>query len=190
MVLRHQAEAIASEYKELVRAGWPGSKAHTLAPIPPIKTVGFSLAYWEYHRLLSVYGDIFGRDNVLALDYGRFAREPLAVLGALAAFLGVEPWSLTSAQLELRPNVHERDGHAARQRMNHFRRTELNPFPPVDLPDRLAALAARVAGLVPGGRPLFGPDFDAWAEDRYAASNRVLADDWGVTLTRSAPASG
>ena len=105
VVLRHQAEAIASEYKEIVRAGWPGSSAQTLSPIPPIKTVGFALAYWEYDRLLDVYASAFGRANVCVLDYGRFAHDRSGVLDDLAAFLGIEPWVLTPAQLELRVNA-------------------------------------------------------------------------------------
>ena len=187
VVLRHQAEAIASEYKEIVRAGWPGGRAQTLSPIPPIKTVGFALAYWEYDRLLDVYASAFGRANVCVLDYGRFGRDRSGVLGDLAAFLGIGPWVLTPAQLELRVNAGERDrATRMRQRMNHFRRTELNPYPPVDRPDRLGAAAARLAGLVPGGRPLFGPDFDHWAEERFAETNQRLADEWGVVLTRTA----
>jgi hypothetical protein len=186
VVLRHQSEAIVSEYKEIVRAGWPGNRAQTLSPIPPIKTVGFALAYWEYDRLLDVYAAAFGRANVCVLDYGRFARDRSGVLGELATFLGVAPWVLTPAQLESRVNAGERDRAThMRQRMNHFRRTELNPYPPIDLPDRLGAMAARLAGLVPGGRPLFGPDFERWVDERYADTNQRLADEWGVVLTRS-----
>ncbi len=74
-IVRHQAEAIRSEYKQIVLAGWPGDLKTTLAPAPRMKTTGIDLAYWEYDRLLSAYAQRFGRENVKVIDFGRFTRD-------------------------------------------------------------------------------------------------------------------
>jgi hypothetical protein len=188
-VLRHQAEAIRSEYKQIVLAGWPGSLKDTLAPTPKMKTVGVDLAYWEYERLLSAYVDRFGRDRVMVIDFGQFTRDRGLVLNDLARFLDIEPWSLSEDQLTTRMNEGESDRHTRlRQLFNHFTATELNPFPPIDIPDRVSAMAVRMLSLLQRRRALFGPPFEEWVEERFAASNKRLAEQWGVVLTRSTKA--
>ncbi|HUY22816.1 MAG TPA: sulfotransferase [Acidimicrobiales bacterium] len=189
-MLRHQAEAIRSEYKQIVVAGWPGAVAATLAPEPRMKTTGIDLAYWEYDRLLSAYARRFGRDNVKVVDYGEFTRDPGAVLARLAAFLEVAPWDLSAEEMATRVNEGESDRETrTRQRLNHVTRTELNPYPPVDVPNRVSARIVKLSRALPGGRPLFPAGFDDWVGERYRESNRRLADDWGVVLTRSGPAA-
>ncbi|HVA03798.1 MAG TPA: sulfotransferase [Acidimicrobiales bacterium] len=187
-VLRHQAEAIRSEYKQIVLAGWPGNIKTTLAPMPRMKTTGVDLAYWEYHRLLSGYARRFGPERIMLIDYGRFTREPAAVLGELARFLDIEPWSLSQAQLQTRINEGESDGETRmRQRLNHITKTELNPYPPVDIPNRVSAMVVKMSGLLPRRKPLFDASFDAWADERFRLSNDLLNDEWGLVLTRSYP---
>jgi hypothetical protein len=185
-VLRHQAEAIRSEYKQIVLAGWPGSLRDTLAPTPKMKTVGVDLAYWEYERLLSAYVDRFGRDRVMIIDFGQFTRDRGLVLNDLARFLDIDPWSLSEDQLTTRMNEGESDrGTRLRQLFNHFTATELNPFPPIDIPDRVSAMAVRILSPLQRRRALFGPSFEEWVDERFAASNKRLAEQWGVVLTRS-----
>jgi len=186
-VLRHQAEAIRSEYKQIVTAGWPGSLADTLAPRPRMKTTGIDLAYWEYHRLMAAYARRFGRDNVKLVDFGEFTRATEAVLKDIATFLGIAAWSLDAVQLATRLNEGVSDRQTrVRQVLNRVTRSELNPFPVVDLPDRLSAAVVRWSALGGPGRPLFEEGFDDWVEERYRASNGRLADEWGLVLTRSA----
>jgi Sulfotransferase family len=188
-VLRHQVEAIRSEYKQIVLAGWPGSLRDTLAPAPKMKTVGVDLAYWEYERLLSAYVDRFGRERVMVIDFGQFTRDRGHVLNDLARFLDIDPWSLSGDQLTTRMNEGESDRHTRlRQLFNHFTATELNPFPPIDIPDRVSAMAVRILGPLQRRRAVFGPSFEEWVEERYAASNKRLAEQWGVVLTRSTKA--
>ncbi|MGH9920249.1 MAG: sulfotransferase, partial [Nitrososphaerales archaeon] len=130
-ILRHQADAIPSEYKALVRAGWPGSVRSTLAQEPRLRTVGFHLAYWEYDSLASAYARLFGPERIKIIDYGEFTRRPRQVLDDLANFLEIDRWNLTDGQLSKRLNVSESDPQVRlRQRLNHWRRSELNPYPP------------------------------------------------------------
>jgi hypothetical protein len=186
LLLRHQSEAIRSEYKQIVSLGWTGSVTQTLHPVPHIKTVGVDPAYWEYDRLLATYVQLFGKGNVKAFDYGRFSREPASVLDELATFLGIEPWDLDASILNERVNRSRSDSEiAVRRRLNLFRQSELNPNPPTVVSQRiLDALAVRVSRL-PMRKPLFDGSFEAWVEERYRDSNERLAGDWGITLTRS-----
>ncbi len=150
-----------------------------------MKTTGFDLAHWEYDRLLRAYARRFGRENVAVIDYGRFTRDPSAVLVELAGFLDLGPWSLSSDQLTTRMNEGESDRETRmRQRLNHFTKSELNPYPPIDIPDRVSAFVVQLCRHLQR-RPLFGADFDAWVEERFSASNRRLSEEWGVTLSRS-----
>jgi hypothetical protein len=186
-VLRHQADAIRSEYKQIVLAGWPGNLKDTLAPSPKMKTVGVDLAYWEYDRLLSAYASRFGRDHIMVIDYGQFTRDRGVALDDLAQFLDIGPWSLSEDQLTTRLNEGESDRETRiRQLFNHFTETELNPFPPIDIPDRVSAMAVRILSTLQKRRPLFEPAFDEWVDERFGASNCRLAEQWGVVLTRSA----
>lgn len=185
-LVRDQAEAIRSEYKQIVSKGWPGNLQRTLDPLPSVKTVGVDLAYWEYDRLLSRYAELFGRKNIMVIDYGRFTRGQGTVLGELARFLNIDPWSLGQSQLTQRLNASKSDrGIGVRQYLNHFRRTELNPFPPFVISDRIVGPLTRVFGRLPSRHPIFDDAFDQWVEERYRISNERLSDEWGVTLTRS-----
>lgn len=185
-LVRHQADAIRSEYKQIVSMGWPGSLARTLHPLPQIKTVGVDLAYWEYDRLLSRYVELFGRQNIMVIDYGRFTRDQGTVLGELATFLNIDPWSMEQSQLTQRLNVSTLDREVrVRQYLNHFRRTELNPYPPFVFPRRIAEAFTRSFSRLRIRHPLFDETFDQWVEERYRNSNKRLSDEWGVNLTRS-----
>jgi Sulfotransferase family len=185
-LVRDQAEAIKSEYRQIVRLGWPADVQRTLAVEPRWKTTGFDLAYWEYDRLVSRYKRLFGPERVLVLDYGRFTRDPSDCLAEISTFLGVKPWSLTDEQFGVRFNVSRSDSETrVRQLLNHFHRTELNPYPPFELPEGMRKTLIRQHRLFPKSYRLFEPSFDEWAEERFAASNQRLMDEHGIVLTRS-----
>jgi Sulfotransferase family len=185
VLIRHQSEAIRSEYKQIVSLGWTGSVEQTLRTAPHVKTVGVDPAYWEYDRLLATYAKLFGSDNVLALDYGRFSQDQSSVLDELATFLGIARWELDQSMLNERVNRSQTDGQAAiRRRLNIFRESELNPNPPAVVPQRiLDAVALRLGSLA--RKPLFDASFDDWVDGRYSDSNKRLAQEWGITLARA-----
>jgi Sulfotransferase family len=185
-LLRHQAEAIKSGYKQLVRAGWPGNVPATLTPYQRLRTVGFDLVYWEYERLLGTYAALFGRDNVLAIDYGTFVRERTETMKELATFLGISPWELSATELEQRVNPSRSDREVrVRQLLNHFTRSELNPYPPFRLPERLTKSIIDKSKYLPDDYRLFDDGFDEWVQGRFAESNRRLSEEFGIVLTRS-----
>ncbi|MGH9919586.1 MAG: sulfotransferase [Nitrososphaerales archaeon] len=186
-LLRHQAEAIKSGYKQLVRTGWPGNVTATLTPPQRRRTVGFDLVHWEYDRLARVYAGLFGGDNVLVIDYGTFVRERTHTLKALATFLGVHPWELSTTEMEHRVNVSISDREVrVRQLLNHFTRSELNPYPLFRLPARMATSIIKNSKYLSGDYQLFDDGFDQWVQKRFAESNLRLSEERGIELTRSA----
>ncbi|MGH9919530.1 MAG: sulfotransferase [Nitrososphaerales archaeon] len=184
--LRHQSEAIRSEYKQLVRAGWTGKVSKTMDPAVRRRTTGFDVAYWEYDRLVSAYVARFGHEKVLVLDYGAFTQNSCKSLDEIAAFLGIDQWKLRGGQLTQRVNVSKSDREMRfRQVLNHYTRSEFNPYPPFELPARLRMLVVKQNVLLPDSYRLFGESFDDWVETRYRDSNRKLLEDWQIRLTRS-----
>lgn len=76
LVLREQNDMILSSYNQFIkRGGGISLERYTDTPgrrhISPL----FDYAHLEYHRLIRVYYDLFGRDNVLVLPYEMFKRD-------------------------------------------------------------------------------------------------------------------
>lgn len=93
IVIRRQPDMVLSSYKQYVRIG--GTRKLT----GYIKSSGrgqgrvpqFSLAHFQYDRLISYYHRLFGPKATLVLPYELLAMDPLAFVSRIATFAGVEP---------------------------------------------------------------------------------------------------
>jgi hypothetical protein len=92
IVIREQKAMLVSAYKDYVDRGGTRSYADYLhSDKGRTGSPGFELSHWAYHRLIAEYLRLFGRDRVLVLPYELFQEEPLAFVGDIAAFAGLDP---------------------------------------------------------------------------------------------------
>lgn len=130
-VVRNQLDMIWSVYKQLVSVGYPGTLAQ-LMKMRSWKTTSFDLAYFEYDRLISQYLGLFGEGRVCVLQYEQMRRNICAFLGSLCAFLGVDYVEPQQAAARVNPSLPDASIGMVR-RLNYFRRSDLYPFPVLDL---------------------------------------------------------
>lgn len=137
-VVRDQRDMVWSVYKQLVFEGYPGT-LHQLMQLRSWKTTSFDLAYFEYDRLISQYLTLFGKGRVCVLQYELMRRDIGTFLGRLCAFLGVDCVEPQRAAARVNPSLPDASIGLAR-RLNYFRKSELYPFPMLDLGGRYARL--------------------------------------------------
>lgn len=94
ILFREQRSFIRSIYKSWINWGMPYSIEEILSnkqsPISP----RFRLEYLEYDKSITYYQDIFGAENVLALPYELFLKEPFNTLRLIHRFSGCAPEKL------------------------------------------------------------------------------------------------
>jgi hypothetical protein len=149
-VVRNQLDMIWSVYKQLVSEGYPG-KLSQLTALRSWKTTSFDLAYFEYDRLVSHYLTLFGRDRVRVLQHELMRRDVGAFLERLCGFLGVDYVEPRRAATRIYPSLSDASIGMVR-RLNYFRKSELYPFPVLDLGrgyGPLRKVATKLAGRSP-----------------------------------------
>lgn len=89
LIFREQASIIYSLYGEHIRNGGRHSFAQFIGTgnEPPGWTTLCRLSFFEYDRLLQMYRDVFGVENVLALPLELMKADPDAFTGQLFGFL-------------------------------------------------------------------------------------------------------
>ena len=88
LVIRRQADVIYSTYDQYVEAGGTCSIRDYLSRRTRHAMPSFRLEHFEYHRLISLYMDLFGRDRVLVLPYERLRSVPAEFLADIMRFAG------------------------------------------------------------------------------------------------------
>lgn len=132
---RDPAALLASEYRQLVGEGFPGT-LDQLVGADPWKQVGYDPGYYDFDALEASYARLLGADRVHQWRYEELLADRRGVLDALAGFLGVEPFPLTDRDLERRVHPGVPDAAVGTlRRLNRVRRSELNPFPVVSIGD-------------------------------------------------------
>lgn len=199
VVVREQRSMIASSYKQYVKMGGACTIAQFVdSPKAPSARVPlFDARHFEYHHLLEHYQRIWGVDEVLALPFEQFVADGRGFVERIADFAG-RP--IPEDRLDRLPYSHRSNRAAsalateAVRILNHLTpRTELNPAPIVQwhAAQRLAERLRR-SDLLSGRHRLrrlaqsrerdLRRTVDAWAGDRYAASNRRLGKLIGIDL--------
>lgn len=90
IVIREQASLINSMYSQYISDGGDMSLKHYLsAPQPHLMRVpSFSFDFYEFHRLIDYYQNLFGKGQVLAIPYEILRRDPAAFIERIASFCG------------------------------------------------------------------------------------------------------
>lgn len=187
-VVREQVAMIESEYRQLVFEGSTAPLHRLLARPSATMRPGFDLGHYEYDLLADHYASLFGVENVRLFEFSAMLREPVAFLGKLAEFLGIESWpEVPSDVLHRRLNATlPRRFLETRRRLNHFQRSGLNPYPMIALrPVWRSPLWALATRLPAPKRPLLDDESQAKIRGRFHESNQRLSERYGINFDRS-----
>jgi hypothetical protein len=198
-VIREQQSVIVSTYKQYVKAGGAATLRAFLEPADSQgwRVPTFDYEYFEYDRLLGYYRSLFGAEAVLVLPYEQLVRDRKAFVTRVADFAGRPvPGELLERMLRAKRTNPAQSALviSATRPLNRFGpRNELNPSPLLDS-RRIAAFAAQLRKKVdpsdvPVARTLserserrLREAVGAAVGDRYADSNRVTAELFGLDL--------
>jgi hypothetical protein len=191
--VREQKTMVASAYKQYIKSGGTRGIRGFLTPArSPHKTPHFSLDFLAYDRLIGIYEDRFGRENVSVFLYEELAQQPRELMAHLAEALELD---LDRDAVSIRAvNAGYRSGTLAMLRfLNLFHDREMpNSRCLVGIPgfDKLLdALAPRIDRLPGMGRVqeladfLSAPEIQA-IEDRFRESNARLEKSRSLDLAR------
>ncbi len=87
--IREQGAIILSNYMQYLRNGGWNTPEAFLNHRPDGRQPTTTLKFWEYHTLVSMYYNVFGRNSVLVLPYELFAREPHSYIRQISDFVGL-----------------------------------------------------------------------------------------------------
>jgi hypothetical protein len=90
IVIREQKSLILSWYSQYLKSGGVLSLYDYIRDRYDDGLVGFNKKYFEFHRLISLYLKVFGKDNVLVLPYEDFRSDSEGFIGKLYQFLGTQ----------------------------------------------------------------------------------------------------
>ena len=122
---------LVSAYKQYVKKGGPGTlEQYATSPSQEHRVPLFDSRFFEYHRLVGYYQDLFGAENVLVLPYELLSTKPLTFLERIGGFAGtraspsaLEPVKVSPSALSL----------SFMRRANRWVvRSDLNPAPPFE----------------------------------------------------------
>ncbi|WP_395622221.1 hypothetical protein [Sphingomonas daechungensis] len=197
-MLRSQTSVIVSLYQQYIRAGGTFSAARFLFPklylqrpeVVTYKQPRFDVDFFLYSRIVTLYDDLFGRENVHVFLFEDFRRGGMDFLREFAAELRLNvDWEKVSLEPRLR-------GYGAplawiARGLNLFtRRSVLDKHYLVNIPGwyrprRKILEALNRTGLF--GKPpklsdLIGKDAAGKLESHFARDNALLAERRGLPL--------
>lgn len=194
--IRAQPGMLAAAYSQYVKDGgtfgvkrflfpdsyfFAASEYRTQAP-------RFDLAHFEYQRLIRVYLDIFGKDNVHVLLFERFRAGPLDCARGLAQRLGLA-FDEARVSEDVRNPALNRSALRITRCFNLFtaRRTRDKMYivhvPGLfELRKRLHRLLTAIFRRKTSSEQLLGTATTRWISARFAPSNRELGEILGIDL--------
>lgn len=191
LTIREQKRALTSVYMQhLNRCGTLGTREF-FADDPVIGYVAFAPEHLEYHRLVSLYRQLFGDENVKVMLQEKLGRAPIEFAIELGTFAGVghlEPVQSIGSD-RMSPSPPEFCAPALRF-LNHFRSGPAGLGPMIDIGPVGASLykaigalgrSAPVRSLFKGSEPV-SREVRRRYGDRYAESNRTLSALIGLDL--------
>ncbi len=90
IMIRHQPEAILSNYKQYIKMGGICTLKEYLFPPQEGRIPLFRLDNLKYHKLANYYAKLFGKENIKIIPYEKFRFHPQAFLEELANFMGID----------------------------------------------------------------------------------------------------
>lgn len=191
VVIREQTDMLVSAYKQYVNRGGPGTlKQYAKRPSETARVPLFDPRFFEYHRLVGRYQDLFGARNVLVLPYELLKDAPRSFLKRISDFAGVPVAS--SKDEPVNPSLSALCLSLKRYANRWIVRDDLNPAAPFELAGAnriLLKLCYEADARLPSQvrekreRHLF-----ALAEElgrgRYAESNAATNELTGLDLSK------
>jgi hypothetical protein len=174
IAVRSQVAMLRAMYKALVRQGYLGTFSD-LVSSKRWRGTAFSMDFLEYDLLVSKYVELFSEKNVLVLVYNDLRQDPRLYLNQISSFLTIGAFDYCD-QGE-RVNVGLKDNRIrAMRHLNHFRQTELNPFPIFRLPHKLVRGLSRMLSpfLLLSGSGLMRDSEIEYVRSYYSESNQRL----------------
>lgn len=89
LCIREQLAMLASCYKQYVRIGGVRTLSDYLLPVWDFRVPLFDWTFYEYHRLIRYYFDLFGEQRVRVLLVEELESDPRAFYHDLSRFMGV-----------------------------------------------------------------------------------------------------
>jgi hypothetical protein len=190
IVIRRQRDAIYSTYDQYVEAGGACSIGDYLSHRTRYAVPSFRLEHFEYHRLVSTYLELFGRERVLVLPYEQLKAQPMVFLRRIMDFAG-NP-SAFVADVAQRANAgRPAILSAVLRRLNPFLvRDDLNGFSILAVPNGrrvVYPLLERGVALLPEAfnsrvERRVRDEIDAACRNYFGQSNRATAELAGLDL--------
>jgi len=125
-VVRNQTDMIYSLWRQMLVEGYCG-KLNSFLKQSHWKTIGFGLNYLEYDHLICTYYKLFGEKRVCVLCYELMKKDLLKFLDTICDFLNLEYRGVAAESIIYKSIPIW--GAPILRFINHFRKTELNPFP-------------------------------------------------------------
>lgn len=169
--IRNQAEMIISVYKQLVEEGYPGT-FNDLINSASWKGTTFSLEMYKYDLLIGKYFDLFSKNNVLVLVYEELLKGRVEYIKRLSNFLDIAYFEPSNFYETTKKSRSDKEISATRL-LNHFRKTELNPFPLLQLRQKTINELRKVLPRFVR-KNMINYDYQNYIEKYFASSNASL----------------
>lgn len=128
--IRAQQKILPSVYMQYVLRGGtlPYDRFYDGTDMPGF--FGFRPEHFEYDRLVALYQELFGAENVYVLTQESLQADMEAACAALAGFVGNTAYAgLSEAARRVRGASYPEYTTALHRRLNHFYRSPVNPGP-------------------------------------------------------------
>lgn len=132
--IRNQKDLLISIYKQSVKDGYRGTLSDMLIT-RHWQIVGFDMDIYKYDSLIRTYWRYFSIKRVLVLVHEDLREDSNGFLRNISSFLNVREFIPTNTGVRMNWSPPD---HAtfARRVLNQFRKSELNPFPVVNISSR------------------------------------------------------
>jgi hypothetical protein len=196
--IREQKKVILSCYNQYIKKGGAISISSYLNVSDRTRVPLFDFRHFMYHRLISYYQQIFGRDRVLVLPYELFIQDGSDYVSRIVEFANQQPrpvspdvlpaqnWSnrsITGFELEVRRLMNFTVGY--RNSINQFSLRPVNKKHTDSLFEQVQKLRLIVpASLSRAIMTSLETKASRLVGSRYCESNRITSELTGIDLSR------
>jgi hypothetical protein len=154
IITRSFSSFVRSVYKQMIREGYCGLSDDFLFG-PYWKTIGPSKDYFLQEKTIESYQNLFGLENVLVLTFETFKSDKHHFLNELCNFvnLNAKTADYSTTTKTVNASYSNRRARALRV-LNKFRRTEINPFPMINLGTRFIVSFSKILAVFYSNREL------------------------------------
>jgi hypothetical protein len=194
--IRAQPDMLAASYSQYVKGGGTYGVKRFLFPDSyffagsPYRTSAprFDLAHFDYQRLIRLYFELFGKENVEVLPFEQFKAGPLDCARKLAGKLGLAFDEAKVSEGVRNPGLNHNALRVMRAYNLFTARKTRDKFYLVHIPGlfevrkKLHRRLNKIFRKKSGSAELLGPETVHWIDARYAPSNRELGELLGMDV--------